>query len=387
MRTVPTIAAAAAFALAAGPSLADPLVLDADPPAAAASVRPTTVVGGLEHPWAVAWLPDGTALVTERPGRLRVVRDGRLLPEPVAGVPDVFASGQGGLLDVSVHPRFAENRVLYLAYAAGTSDANQLRLVRGVFDGTRLTDVREIFRTSQLKQGAQHFGSRIAWLPDGTMLVSVGDGGNPPSSIDGRLSRLYAQDADSHIGKVVRIRDDGTAPDDNPFAATAGAEPAVWSVGHRNIQALAVDPATGAVWSTEHGARFGDEVNRLEPGANYGWPLATWSREYSGPAITDTRSRPGMVDPLVVTMTAWAPSGLAVYRGDRYPGWSGDLFAGGLRSRDVRRIDLGEGGEVRGVQSIPIGARVRDVRQGPDGLLYLLTDEPAGRLIRLDPAG
>jgi glucose/arabinose dehydrogenase len=388
MRTVPTIAAAAAaLALAAGPSLAEPLVLDADPPAAAASVRPTTVAEGLEHPWAVAWLPDGTALVTERPGRLRVLRDGRLLPQPVAGVPDVFASGQGGLLDVSVHPRFAENRLVYLAYAAGTNDANQLRVARAVFDGTRLTDVREIFRTSQLKQGRQHFGSRIAWLPDGTMLVSVGDGGNPPSAIDGRLSRLYAQDLDSHIGKVVRIRDDGTAPPDNPFAGRPGAEPAVWSIGHRNIQALAVDPATGTVWSTEHGARFGDEVNRLVPGANHGWPLATWSREYSGPAITDTRTRPGMADPLVVTLTAWAPSGLAVYRGDRYPGWAGDLFAGGLRSQDVRRIDLGEGGEVRGVESIPIGARVRDVRQGPDGLLYVLTDEPAGRLIRLDPAG
>lgn len=381
------LAAALALSLAAAPALAEPLVLERDPRPAAAQPRAATVVEGLEHPWAVAWLPDGTKLITERPGRLRVVRDGRLVPEPVAGVPDVFAAGQGGLLDVAVHPRFAENRLVYLAYAAGTNEENQLRIARGVFDGARLTDVREIFRTSQLKQGRQHFGSRLAWLPDGTLLASVGDGGNPPSAIDGRLSRTFAQELGSHIGKMIRIADDGSIPPDNPFVGRQGAEPAVWSYGHRNIQALAVDPIRGMVWSTEHGSRFGDEVNRLEPGRNYGWPLATWSTEYSGPQITDTRSRPGMVDPLVVTLSAWAPSGLAVYTGDRFPGWRGDLFAGGLRSQDVRRIDLDEAGTVRGVESIPIGARVRDVRQGPDGLLYVLTDEPRGRLIRLEPAG
>ncbi|NEZ59914.1 PQQ-dependent sugar dehydrogenase [Adonisia turfae] len=352
----------------------------------AESLQQTILVEPLEHPWGMAWLPDGTLMVTERPGRVRLIKAGGFLdPTPVSGVPDVFAAGQGGLMDVSVHPQFAENQWVYFTYAAGSSGANQTRVARAQFDGDTLSDWTVIFEVNRTKQGSQHFGSRISWLPDNTMLISIGDGGNPPLQLEGELIRHQAQKLDSHLGKVLRLNDDGSVPEDNPFANTPEADPAVWSYGHRNIQGLMVDPITGQAWATEHGSRGGDELNRVDPGENYGWPVVTHSREYTGGEISSERSRPGMIDPLVVWTPAIAPSGLLIYQGDRFPDWQGDLFAGGLVSQDVRHIALDDLDMVVSETPIPIGQRVRDVRQGPDGLIYILTDEPNGRLIRLEP--
>ncbi|MCP9784733.1 PQQ-dependent sugar dehydrogenase [Cyanobium sp. N5-Cardenillas] len=358
------------------------------PAAVSAAVRSVPVVGGLEHPWAVAWLPDGDLLITERPGRLRLVRGGVLQPEPIRGVPEVLAAGQGGLLDVAVHPDFATNRWIYLTYAAGSADANHTRLARARFDGQALTDLQVLFAVPQRKAGSQHFGSRLLWLPDRTLLLAIGDGGNPPVQLEGALIRLQAQNPGSALGKVLRLNDDGSPAGGTPFAGRPNALPGLWSLGHRNIQGLALDRRHGRVWASEHGARGGDELNRIEAGVNYGWPTVTHSREYFGPAIAPASSAPGLRDPALVWTPAIAPSGLALYDGDRYPGWHGDLFAGGLVSQQVHRLRPNPNGSVTPQQQIPIGNRVRDVRQGPDGFLYVLTDGAGdGQLLRLEPLG
>ncbi len=349
-------------------------------------VRLTTIVSGLERPWGMAWLSDDTILVTERPGRLRVVSNGTLDPRPVSGVPKVFASGQGGLMDVALHPDFATNRLIYLTYAHGDDDANRTRVARAVFDGQALDDLEVIFENADAKEGGQHFGSRLLWLPDGTLLVSIGDGGNPPTSFAGDEIRKQAQNLGTHFGKLIRIRDDGQVPNDNPFVGQPGAKPEIYSYGHRNIQGLARDPETGAIFANEHGARRGDELNRVEAGANHGWPAATFSRNYVwGTEISPHTSLPGMVDPVFVWSETHAPSGLAVYRGDVFPRWDGDVFSGGLKTEDVRRIEFGDGGAVMGETAIDFDARVRDIRVGPDGHVYVLTDERDGQLIRIDP--
>ncbi len=369
--------------------LAAPACAQAEPPAPAATARgfrQTILLRGLEHPWGMAWLPDGTLLISERPGRLRIVRDGVLDPQPIAGVPAVLAAGQGGLLDVSVHPRFAENRFVYLTYAAGEPNANHTQLARARFDGHSLTDLEVLFAVPQRKPGSQHFGSRLVWLPDGTLLLAIGDGGNPPLQLGGALIREQAQNPASALGKILRLNADGSIPADNPFSGRPRALAALWSLGHRNIQGLAYDPLRRRVWASEHGARGGDELNLIQPGANYGWPRVTDSREYGGPAISSARSAPGLVDPRRVWTPAIAPSGLAVASGRTVPQWRGQLFAGGLVSADVRRLRLDGEGTVVGEETIRIGNRVRDVREGPDGLLYVLTDSASdGQLIRLEP--
>jgi aldose sugar dehydrogenase len=346
----------------------------------------TPVVAELEHPWGMAWLPNGEILVTERPGRIRRIRQGQLDPTPISGVPDVFASGQGGLLDIAVHPQFAQNRLVYFTYAAGTAAANRTRLARAVLEGSRLTNLQVIFEVSQTKAGGQHFGSRILWLPDGTMLLSIGDGGNPPTQLEGKLIRHQAQNLKSQLGKILRLRDDGSVPPDNPFVKTANADPRIYSYGHRNIQGLAYDPLNKRVWASEHGSRGGDELNLIRPGQNYGWPVVTHSREYTGGEISAQRSQAGMVDPKLVWPQTVAPSGLAVYTGNRYVNWQGNLFAGGLMIQQVRRLSLDPQVNIRGDEQIAVGQRVRDIRQGPDGLLYILTDAaPNGQLLRLEP--
>ncbi|MDJ0591522.1 MAG: PQQ-dependent sugar dehydrogenase [Pleurocapsa sp. MO_226.B13] len=355
--------------------------------AVAENFRTTTILEGLEHPWSMAWLPDGAMLITERAGRLRIARNGVLEPQEIAGVPEVFAVGQGGLMDVSLHPNFSENRFIYLTYSHGSESANHTRLARATFNGSALENLEVIFEVDQTKTGGQHFGSRIVWLPDNTMLVAIGDGGNPPIQLNGDLIRQQAQNLNSHLGKVVRLNDDGSIPTDNPFVDRADADPAVWSYGHRNIQGMTFDRANNRLWSTEHGARGGDELNLVQAGENYGWPEVTYSEEYTGGEISQERSRQGMVDPKVVWTPATAPSGLAFYSGDRLTQWQGDLFAGGLVSEDVRRLDLDGEGNVLSEESIPIGQRVRDVRQSPDGMLYVLTDEPNGALIGIEPEG
>ena len=368
------------------PAAAEPVVSEAPPPDAA-GVRVATVAEGLERPWGMAFLPDGAMLVTERPGRLRLVRDGQVDPRPVAGVPAVHAMGQGGLLDVALHPDFARNRTIFLSYAHGTAEANRTRLARAVLDGHALRDVRVIFEVNREKPANAHFGSRILFLPDGTLLLTIGDGGNPPNQLDGRFIRENAQDLRNHLGSVVRLTEEGGVPADNPFVGRADARPEIWTWGNRNNQGIAWDPIRNAVWANEHGSQGGDELNRLERGRNYGWPVASHSVEYrTGARIGVGRSAPGMTDPVLVWMTTTAPSGLAVYTGDRFPAWRGDLFSGGLRSQDVRRIRLDAAGRVVGEEAIRIGRRIRDVRQGPDGFLYLLTDETQGaRILRLEP--
>jgi len=355
-------------------------------PPKAEGYRLVTLADGLQHPWGLAWLPNGDLLITERPGRLRLFRDGRLVERPLVGVPDVFAQGQGGLLDVALHPDFADNRLVYLSYAAGERSANGTRVARGRLEEDRLSGVEEIAAVEPLKRGTQHFGSRLLFLPDGSFLMTVGDGGNPPLTIDGDLSRLQAQDLDSRIGKILRFAADGRIPADNPFADDPAADPAVWTYGHRNAQGLARDPETGAVWASEHGSRGGDEINLIEKGNNYGWPRASYSDEYSGGRVTPHDSLPGMVGPRLVWTPSIAPSGLAVYRGEAFPEWRGDLFAGGLVSRDLRRIRVDAAGEVVAEESLRIGERVRQVALGPDGLLYVLTDQSNGKLIRIEPA-
>ncbi|HAN46108.1 MAG TPA: hypothetical protein DCQ32_06095 [Cyanobacteria bacterium UBA8156] len=347
--------------------------------------RVETVLTGLERPWGMAWLPDGTLLVTERPGRLRAIRGGVLDPAPIAGVPQVLAAGQGGLLDVTVHPNFANNRWVYLSYASGTPQRNRLQVARGVWDGRQLRNLQVILETSPWKSGTQHFGSRFTWLPDRTLLISVGDGGNPPVTLAGDLIRMQAQNGASHLGKVLRIRDDGSVPPDNPFANQGSFDAKVWSLGHRNIQGKAMDPQTRVLWATEHGSRGGDEVNRLAAGQNFGWPVVSQTREYTTGEPIGVPSRSDMVNPLWVWPQAIAPSGLVVYRGNRFPQWQGQLFAGGLVSQSVHRLEV-QGNRLTERERIAIGQRVRDVRQGPDGLLYILTDNADGRLVRLVPA-
>jgi len=345
-----------------------------------------TIVKGLEHPWGMTWLPDGSILVTERPGRLRVIRNGVLDPKAIAGLPNIFAQGQGGLMDIALHPQFSQNRFIYFTYSHGNASANRTRLARAKFDGKALTNTQVIFEVSPVKTGTQHFGSRITWLGDGTLLLAIGDGGNPPLQINGDLSRKQAQNLGSHLGKVVRLNDDGTIPKDNPLLKNSQANAAIWSYGHRNIQGLASDRTTGKIWATEHGSQGGDELNLLRAGKNYGWPLVSYSEEYSGGEVTPIKSKPGVVDPKLVWTPSIAPSGLTIYNGERFPQWQGNLFLGGLVSQDVRRVVVDKSGKIKSQELIRIGQRVRDVRQGADGFLYVLTDRQNGELIRLEPA-
>jgi glucose/arabinose dehydrogenase len=348
------------------------------------SFKQVTVAKDLERPWGMAWLPDGAILITERVGRVKILRYGSLEQIAIAEIPNLFVSGQAGLMDISLHPRFAQNNLVYLTYSSGNSQSNHTSILRAKFDGKALVEPQVIFEVKPSKSGNQHFGSRIVWLPDDTMLIAIGDGGNPPLQLDGELIRNQAQKLNSQLGKVLRLKDDGSIPSDNPFVKTAGANPSIWSYGHRNIQGLFADPISKQVWSTEHGSRGGDELNLIEAGKNYGWPVVTFSQEYTGGKISKEVSRPNMVDPKLVWTPAIAPSGLLLYRGNIFRDWQGNLFAGGLVSKSVVRIKI-EGNKAIVQETIPVGQRVRDVRQGKDGFIYILTDEQAGQLIRLEP--
>ena len=348
-----------------------------------------TITGGLMRPWSAAWLPDGkTLLVTEREGRLRVVRDGQLQMDAVKGLPDVLPLDQGGLLDIALHPDFTKNRRVYMTYSSGRRQANRTTLARGRINEelTELTEVQTLFQVAQAKQGGQHFGSRLLWLDDGTLLMSIGDGGNPPLQLDSRLIRLNAQDLSSHLGKILRLNEDGKPPADNPFVDDGDpkTDPLIWTYGHRNIQGLALHPQSRAVWATEHGARGGDELNVIRKGQNYGWPKATYSVEYFGPRISENTTLEGAIDPAVVWTPCIAPSGLVFYTGPEFPGWKGDLLAGGLVLRQIRRIDF-EDGKIVGQTTLQFEDRIRWVGQGPDGGIYVLTDEIDGKLLRIVP--
>jgi glucose/arabinose dehydrogenase len=337
-----------------------------------------TVVSGLEHPWGMAFLPDERILVTERAGRLRIVRDGQLDPEPIAGVPPVYASGQGGLLDVALDPEFASNRLIYLSYAAEGDDGNSTRVARAALGDGRLEDLDVIFTAQPLARASKHFGSRLAFDPAGYLFITVGERGQGER----------AQDLGDHNGTVIRLHPDGSVPADNPFVSAAGARPEIFSYGHRNAQGLAIHPETGVPWLHEHGARGGDEVNVVRPGVNYGWPVITYGIDYTGAPIGEGTHKEGMAQPIYYWVPSIAPSGMAFYDGDAFPEWRGDLFVGALRSRLLARLEL-DGEQVVAEERLLEGAigRIRDVEVGPDGYLYLLTDEPDGALYRLEPAG
>lgn len=344
--------------------------------AAASGWRVETVAEGLEHPWSLAFLPDGRMLVTERPGRLRIVDRGRV-SAPLANVPPVFVRGQGGLLDVSLGPDFAQSGRIYLSFAHGDAGANATRLVSARLRDAELADVTVLFTAQPAKATKQHFGGRIAWLPDGTLLLGVGDG---------YKHRDRAQHLDSHFGKIVRLHADGRIPKDNPFVGRAGALPEIYSYGHRNPQAIVYDPGLKRIYAHEHGPKGGDELNWIRPGLNYGWPAVTHGVDYSGAVISEHTSLPGMEPPLLHWTPSIAPAGMALYRGKRFPQWRGDLFVSALAGQHLRRVDM-DGTRVAGQEVLldDLGERLRDVREGPDGAVYLLTDSPRGKILRLVP--
>ncbi|MBI4264974.1 MAG: PQQ-dependent sugar dehydrogenase [Acidobacteria bacterium] len=341
-------------------------------------IRVVPFVRNLAAPWSMAFLPNGDMLVTEKVGRLRIVRNGVLDPQPIAGTPQVVAMGQGGLLDVALHPQFAQNGLVYLTYSKAGPQGNTTALARGRFDGTSLTGVQDIFVADAWSMAAFHFGSRLAFAPDGTLFMTVGE----------RNDRSRAQDTGHHAGKVLRLRDDGTVPADNPFVGRAGFRPEIYSYGHRNMQGLTVHPETGEIWETEHGPQGGDELNLIQAGKNYGWPIVTFGREYNGSLITNQTWREGMEPPVTIWVPSIALSGMVFYTGDRLPGWKGSLFVGGMAGTQLHRVAFSEGGP-QGRESIltELRLRVRDVRQGPDGLLYLAIDaNPGGAILRIEPA-
>ena len=348
----------------AGTGLAAPLLgcsrADRKPPASSLPVRIEVVAGGLARPWSLAFLPDGSLLVTEKSGSMKRVAGGKA--RPVAGVPSVMAEGQGGLFDVVLAPDFATTGRLFLTLAQGSVAANGTRLVAARLDGDRLRDVTPLWTATPAKRGAVHFGGRLLLLPDGTLLLTTGDGFD---------FREEAQRASSPLGKTIRLTQAGEPAPGNP-AAGPEALPEVWTLGHRNPQGLARDPLSGRIYLSEHGPRGGDEVNLLSAGENYGWPVATRGMDYSGATISPFRSYPGMIDPVHVWTPSIAPSGLAVCRGTLFPEWEGDLFSGALVDRELRRLRLSaDGARVLGEERVApgLGARVRDVRVGPDGAL------------------
>lgn len=379
--TKPALFATVALAaVLAAPSRAEPPILGEPATADAKLFRIDTVAAGLDHPWSLAFLPDGGMLVTERNNGLRLIRDGKLVEGRIEGLPEAFKEGQGGYFDVVLDPAFASNGYIYVAYAEGTSGANHTAVARARFDGAKLSDVTTILKNTPDKDTGAHFGGRLAFLPDGTLLLTTGDGFQ---------YREKAQDKSSGLGKILRFDTNGKPAADNPFIAEAGAMPLVYSYGHRNQQGLAIDPLTGIVYQTEHGALSGDEVNIIKPGLNYGWPVATYSVDYSGSVISPYTDREGMEAPLAVWKPErFAPSGLAVYRGAMFPQWEGDLLAGGLAEMRVDRIDLDSDGKVLGREALfaDLNERIRDVRVAPDGAIYLLTDTEDGKVLKVTPA-
>lgn len=344
-----------------------------------ADYRLETMTEGLEHPWSLAFLPDGRMLVTERAGRLRLIEaDGTLREAPVSGAPEVFVEAQAGLFEVMLAPDFENSGVLYLSYAYGDISANNTCLGRARFNGEGLHGGEVLFCAAPAKRGAAHYGGRLALLPDDTLILTLGDGFD---------YREQAQNARNHLGSLVRLTLDGRVPDDNPFLGDNSARPELYSIGHRNVQGIVYDEERDELLINEHGPRGGDELNRIQPGANYGWPLTTHGVDYTGARITPFRELPAFSPPLLHWTPSIAPSGMALYRGDAFPDWQGDLFVSALAGQQVRRLVREEGRVVeQQVLFDELGARIRDVRVGPDGYLYLLTDHADGALVRVVPA-
>jgi len=352
--------------------------------------RVVTVVEGLEHPWAIAFLPDGDMLVTERPGRLRIVRDGALLPDPVPGLPAIRVGGQGGLLDVVPHPDFASNRLVYLSYSKPNEDGSEgtTAVARARFEDDQLSDLEEIFEAVAWTEGRGHHGSRLAFDRDGYLFITIGDRQARPA---GDLEAHPAQDLTDHYGTTLRLHDDGRVPSDNPFVGRDDALPEIWSYGHRNAQGMAVHPETNQVWQNEHGPQGGDELNLIRSGVNYGWPVIGHGVHYrSGETIHEATRREGMEEPVHFWTPSIATSGMLIYTGDAFPRWQGDFFIGGLAGEQLARLTM-DGDRVMNEETLVRRmGRIRDVRQGPDGFIYLAIDHRGGDLtpiVRLEPAG
>lgn len=339
-------------------------------------ITATSVVSGLKHPWGMAFLPDGRMLVTERTGTIRYVTSDGRKSGPLSGMPDIEVGGQGGLFDVILDPDFGRNRWIYFSYSEPGDGGNSTAVARATLQENALADLTVIFRQQPKFNSAQHFGGRLVFTPDGHLFITLGE--------RGRRS-LDAQTLNTHHGKVVRIHPDGRIPVDNPFVQDPAALGAIWSYGHRNVQGAALRPQTGQLWTHEHGPQGGDEINIIRPGKNYGWPVITYGEQYGGGRIGDT-ARSGLEQPLHYWVPSIAPSGMAFYTADLFPAWRNNLLVGSLKFGQLVRLEL-NGDNVTHEERIKIGSRVRDVRQGPDGAIYLLTDEDDGQLLRLTPAG
>ncbi|MFU8831949.1 MAG: PQQ-dependent sugar dehydrogenase [Wenzhouxiangella sp.] len=334
---------------------------------------------GLEHPWSIAFLPDSDMLVTERAGALyRINADGER--SVISGTPDAHVQSQGGLLEVLPHPEFTDNRLIYFTYSKANGEDTATALARGRLEDDQIVDLEDVFIQDRYSAPGRHYGSKLAWLPDGTLLMSIGDRGAEPPR---------AQDLDDHAGSLLRLNDDGSIPDDNPFVGRDDAKPEIWSYGHRNIQGLMAHPETGEIWATEHGPRGGDELNLIERGGNYGWPVVSRGRDYrTEEQFSDgARSHPDMIDPVIDWTPSLAASGLAVLVDDHFEAWQGNFLAGGLRAEQIRRVVF-EHDEVVHEEELLRGhiGRIRDVRVGPDSNVYVITDHPEGALYRISPA-
>jgi glucose/arabinose dehydrogenase len=362
---------AAALMLLSRPGLAKDTMIDTKEGA----IKVQKVAKGLENPWGLAFLPDGRMLVTERPGRLRLVTKDGTISEPLTGVPEVFAKGQGGLLDVALDPNFASNGLVYLSYSEPGEGGAGTAVARGKLGEASLDDVEVIFRQKPKVDGGNHFGSRLVFAPDGKLFVTLGE----------RFTFEPAQDLSTDLGKIVRINPDGSVPDDNPFVGQEGALPEIWSYGHRNVQGAAIHPETGILWENEFGPLGGDELNVPEAGKNYGWPVVSWGKHYDGRDIPEPPTHPEFTDAIYHWNPVISPSGMTFYTADTIPAWKGNLLIGGLSSEGIVRLTL-DGEKVIDEERIPLGDRIRDVVQGPDGAVYALTDNDNGKILRLTVA-
>jgi glucose/arabinose dehydrogenase len=365
------VGAGAALMLNIAMGLAEEGVIDTE----TGQIKAETVASGLDHPWGLAFLPDGRMLVTERVGRLRIVAEDGQISEPIKGMPEVFAQGQGGLLDVALDPDFKTNHLVYLTYAEPGDGGASTAVARGRLTGAELEGVHVIFRQMPKVSGGNHFGSRLAFAPDGKLFVTLGE----------RFTFDPAQDLANHLGKIVRINPDGSVPKDNPFVGQEGAQPEIWSYGHRNPQGAAIHPETGKLWETEFGPWGGDELNIPEAGRNYGWPVVSWGRHYTGIGIPDPPTHPEFADAIDHWTPVISPSGITFYTANAIPEWRGNLLIAGLSSEAIIRLTL-DGETVKAEERIPMGVRIRDVVQGPDGAIYALTDEDDGKILRLTVA-
>lgn len=374
MRLILALSVALAGMAADGPAVAQVFK------SSAGRIKVETVVGGLDHPWAFAVLPDGRMLVTERPGRMRIATRDGTLSSPVANVPEVRAVGQGGLLDVILDRDFVNNRTIYFCFAETFEGGGRTAMARATLDAgaaPKLADTRVIFRQLGPPSSGNHYGCRIVQMPDRTLMLAMGEHSS---------TREEAQNLSNHLGKIIRIAPDGSVPKDNPLVGKIAARPEIWSYGHRNPQGAAINPATGQYWMHEHGPRGGDEINIPQAGKNYGWPVIGYGIDYSGAKIHDSTHKDGMEQPIHYWVPSIAPSGMAFYTGDLFKGWKGNLFVGGLRSQMLVRLQFDGDKVVKEERLLEgLGERIRDVRQGPDGAIYLATDNSAGRILRIVP--